>query len=232
MQNLESIEKLYELKEKGAISEEEFLQQKTKLLQQTNGGKNQLAYCLLAFFFGIFGIHNFYVGRWKRGLTQLLITLLTFFIGVIITHLWAIINIFTIHTDAKGNEFEICNPAKYILGILGILSYLWSVLVWGVSGVAGYTIAMDRYKARELENYSSQIAIMARVYERGEGLTRPFDCSSFDISTPEFFTGRCVVYPEGKVVFSDVDEAVKKSAIRGGIMQEDASGNLIFSLPF
>ena len=234
MTNLEDIEKLHDMKEKGIISEAEFEEQKAKLLLQNNGGKSQLAYCLLAFFLGIFGIHNFYVGRWKRGLVQLLITLLTLFLGIIITHLWAIINIFRIHTDGKGNEFEPCKPAKYILGILGIVGYLWTLLtvfIMSIAGVAGYATAMAKYKANEMGNYSAQVAIMARAKD-GQGIKTPVDCSSFGMPAPEFFTGNCTAYPGGKVVLSDVDELLKKGLVKDGIMQEDSSGNLIFSSPF
>ena len=78
MNNLEELDKLNTFKEKGIISEEEFQQQKKILLNQPQmGNKSQLCYVLLAFFFGVLGVHNFYAGRWKRGLAQLLITLLT-----------------------------------------------------------------------------------------------------------------------------------------------------------
>lgn len=231
MTNLDDLEKLHQLKEKGIISETEFAQQKSKLLQQS-GKKNQLAYCLLAFFLGIFGVHNFYAGRWKRGLTQLLITLLTFFVGVIFTHLWAIINIFTIHTDAKGNEFEPCKTGKYVCGILGILGYLWSVLgVMVIAGIAGYSSAMARYKANELINYSAQISVLARAQNGGMGILSPEKCASLGVPQPEFFTGGCIVYPDGKVVFSGVnDRTIKREMIKNGMKYEYNTGDVIFSL--
>jgi TM2 domain-containing membrane protein YozV len=40
--------------------------------------KNKWIYVLLGIFFGIFGVHNFYAGYIGRGITKLLITILSF----------------------------------------------------------------------------------------------------------------------------------------------------------
>ena len=231
MQNLNDIEKMYELKQKGILSDEEFEREKTKLLQQNNSGiKNQLAYCLLAFFLGCLGVHNFYAGRWKRGLTQLLITLLTFFAGSIFTYLWAIINIFTIHTDGKGNEFQPSPTGKYILGILGIIGYLCYtsvlLLIFSIAGTVGYTSAMEKYRAQELANYAMIVAIEAAINQP----EHPVNCDSLSSTPmPEFFTGKCVVYPDGKVAFSEVEENLKKPLLNHHFVQEDNPDQFIFS---
>lgn len=46
---------------------------------------------LLAFLLGALGVHNVYIGRWKRGLVQFLLTVLTFGGGLVITLPWAIV---------------------------------------------------------------------------------------------------------------------------------------------
>ena len=51
---------------------------------------------LLAFLLGALGVHNVYIGRWKRGLVQFLLTVLTFGGGLIITLPWAIVESFLI----------------------------------------------------------------------------------------------------------------------------------------
>lgn len=61
-------------------------------------------YILLAFFFGTFGLHNFYAGYYKNGIIQLLTTLFLFWlvIPIIIIYVWIFIEIFTVKTDAIG----------------------------------------------------------------------------------------------------------------------------------
>ena len=94
----EEIDKLASLQDRGILTEDEFLIQKEALLYPNIDPerKSRVGYVVFALFLGIFGAHNFYVGRWKRGLCQLLLTILTCFIGAIIVKIWAIINIFTI----------------------------------------------------------------------------------------------------------------------------------------
>ena len=76
--------------------------------------KSKLVAGLLAIFLGTFGVHNFYLGYTQKGVIQLLITLLgscLFFIGPIVTAIWALIEaifIFTgkINVDGKGNPLK------------------------------------------------------------------------------------------------------------------------------
>ena len=95
---------------------------------KNNVQKSQLIYVILALFLGAFGVHNFYADRWERGIIQLLITVFTGFLGLIISSLWAIINIFSIETDGTGRAFIPNLPAKYICGVLGILKYLGEII--------------------------------------------------------------------------------------------------------
>lgn len=76
--------------------------------------KSKLVAGLLALFLGGLGIHNFYLGYTQKGVIQLLVTLLgscLFFIGPMVTAIWALVEaifIFTgkINVDGKGNPLK------------------------------------------------------------------------------------------------------------------------------
>src|SRR5207244_11306669 len=62
-------------------------------------------YIILGLFLGCLGIHNFYAGYHSRGAVQLIITLALgwlFFVGFIITAIWALYEICTVKQDATG----------------------------------------------------------------------------------------------------------------------------------
>jgi TM2 domain-containing membrane protein YozV len=67
--------------------------------------KSRGVYIILGLFFGCLGIHNFYAGYYGRGAAQLIITLLLgwVIIGIVITVLWALIEICTVKEDANGD---------------------------------------------------------------------------------------------------------------------------------
>ena len=67
--------------------------------------KSRLAYILLALFLGCFGVHNFFAGYTGRGLTQLLLTLISFGFLSLVIWVWAIIEICTVTKDARGVDF-------------------------------------------------------------------------------------------------------------------------------
>ncbi len=52
------------------------------------------------------GIHNFYAGYNGKGIAQLLITVLTFGLGGLVTWIWAIVDVCTVTVDAGGVPFE------------------------------------------------------------------------------------------------------------------------------
>ncbi|MDA1168130.1 MAG: TM2 domain-containing protein [archaeon] len=51
--------------------------------------KSKVVAFLLAFLFGMIGIHNFYLGRWKKGFIQFFFVVLTFGAGLFLTIPWA-----------------------------------------------------------------------------------------------------------------------------------------------
>ena len=66
--------------------------------------KSKVAFVLLGIFLGSLGIHNFYIGRTKQGVIQLLITILSAGGLSIVSWIWAIIDICTINADASGSR--------------------------------------------------------------------------------------------------------------------------------
>ncbi|HZH30741.1 MAG TPA: TM2 domain-containing protein [Pyrinomonadaceae bacterium] len=66
--------------------------------------KSRGIYIILALFFGCLGIHNFYAGYNGRGIAQFLITVFGACVGVgiLVTFVWALIEIFAVNTDAQG----------------------------------------------------------------------------------------------------------------------------------
>ena len=65
--------------------------QQGMIMQQQVGSRSKIVTFLLGFFLGVFGVHNFYLGKTGLGITQLLLTVLTFGFGAIITGPWALI---------------------------------------------------------------------------------------------------------------------------------------------
>ena len=64
--------------------------------------KSKVAFVLLGVFLGSLGIHNFYVGRTKQGVIQLLITILSAGMLSLASWIWAIVDICTVNADANG----------------------------------------------------------------------------------------------------------------------------------
>ncbi|MFZ9991864.1 MAG: TM2 domain-containing protein [Opitutales bacterium] len=68
--------------------------------------KSKTAFIVLAILLGELGIHNFYIGNTKRGVIQLLVSVLTCFIGALPMWIWAVVEAFTVKKDAQGVDFN------------------------------------------------------------------------------------------------------------------------------
>jgi len=70
--------------------------------------KSRGVYIILGVFFGLFGIHNFYAGHYRKGTWQLLITILTgwLIIGLLISGFWAISDMISETKDAECKEMN------------------------------------------------------------------------------------------------------------------------------
>lgn len=99
--------------------------------------KSYVIALLLAFFLGCFGVHRFYVGRWKTGLAMLLLTITGCL--SIASIVWWFIDLFTLCTnkflDSDNDELESYNPGcaiiagiftiiSFVIFVVGILAYL------------------------------------------------------------------------------------------------------------
>ena len=90
--------------------------------------KSRLASMLLGIFLGEFGIHNFYLGRIVRAVSQLAITVF----GLVI-YIYSIIQIVAKSMDyAEGFEFEVAGYGL-LIGISCVIlsvSGIWSLVEW------------------------------------------------------------------------------------------------------
>jgi TM2 domain-containing membrane protein YozV len=68
--------------------------------------RNRTTFLVLGVLLGAFGAHSFYAGYGKKGTLQLCITLLTLGFCGFMVWIWAVIDICTITTDAKGMPFR------------------------------------------------------------------------------------------------------------------------------
>lgn len=149
----DEFEKLKFLKETGVLSQEEFDQLAMRIdssyQPNIDDRKSRGIYLILAFLLGIFGVHNFYISRFKRGFIQLILTLiLTQFFGLgLLVFIWALVDMFVVKTDETGKEMAPSGCVAYILVGLVIVVILLIVLI---GGIAGYKMAMDRYTANEV----------------------------------------------------------------------------------
>jgi hypothetical protein len=64
--------------------------------------KSRTTYIVLGIFLGMLGCHNFYAGYKGRGVAQLCLSVLTFFIGSIISWVWAIVEVCTVDRDSRN----------------------------------------------------------------------------------------------------------------------------------
>ncbi len=138
MDALTELNKLYELKEKGILTEEEYNEQKKRILANPNDfeqnpspvtaspEKSRNIYILIAFFLGCFGIHNFYIGRKTRGILQLILCLLFFLVvPLVILWIWIVIDMLTVKTEGNGRLMTPINGWGIFLIILQLFSIFW-----------------------------------------------------------------------------------------------------------
>ena len=71
-------------------------------VRMANTGKSRTAYVLLAFFLGVYGIHNFYAGYTQKAVIQLLLTVCSCWTLSLIVFIWNIVEMCTVETDANG----------------------------------------------------------------------------------------------------------------------------------
>jgi TM2 domain-containing membrane protein YozV len=77
----------------------------TETTSTAGAPKSRTAYILLAWFLGIFGIHNFYSGHKKHGFIKLGL-LVACGLGLIVNPIWSIVEMITVTKDADGVNFN------------------------------------------------------------------------------------------------------------------------------
>ena len=138
MDALTELNKLYELKEKGILTEEEYNEQKKRILANPNDfeknpspitsspEKSRNIYILIAFFLGCFGVHNFYIGRTTRGILQLILFFLFIFIvPIIILWIWIVVDMLTVKTEGNGKLMSPINGWCIFMIVLQLFSIFW-----------------------------------------------------------------------------------------------------------
>lgn len=70
--------------------------------------KSRGLFIVLGLFLGCLGFHNFYAGYYAKGAIQLVVTLVLgwVIVGLVITAVWALIEIIVVTTDAQGHAMS------------------------------------------------------------------------------------------------------------------------------
>ncbi len=94
--------------------------------------KSYVVALALGLILGCFGVHRFYVGKWKTGLAMLICTLTGCL--SIVSVVWYFIDMFALctnkFTDVDGDELDPYNSGCAIIaGILVLLSLILSIIV-------------------------------------------------------------------------------------------------------
>ena len=200
MSQIEDLEKLNELKKKGIITEDEFEQKKQSILSSNlksadvgTSPKSRTVYGVLGFFLGLFGIHNFYLGRKIQGFFQIFVWALLligfifsgvmpvflkkgiFIIGgflliiyIFVAPLWIGLNLLLTKRDGKKRLMrQDGKTVCMVFGIIVLLSYLLVIPTCSIGGLAGYSMAMNRHRVNEILDYVAQCSIVAQTKDDG-----------------------------------------------------------------
>ena len=134
------LDTLKSLHDRGKISDETFAEQTDVIFKrsitQAEGhlsGKNGFVYILLGFFLGLTGVHNFYIGCWKRGLVQLLISLYSLLLlflplPAVVVSFWVLLEILFKGKDAKGNPLR--GDKNLLILLRFVLVFFLFLLIW------------------------------------------------------------------------------------------------------
>lgn len=135
MDQLVNLETLKELRDQGKITDQEFEDRSEALYEKTidnidrpAGAKSGIWYVVLAWFLGTLGVHNFYAGYFFSGLVMLILTItspLFLFIPLIVTAIWALLDLLLVNKDAHGVPFT---GDRNVILILRIAAVVWLLI--------------------------------------------------------------------------------------------------------
>lgn len=134
MADFENIHELKALKARGAIDDEKFNSYQKLIADKIIKNRKEEVYCkngiiyiVMAFALGTIGIHNFYVGYYKRGTIQLFISLFSpylLYLPLLFTASWALLELLFVNKSANGARFKGNRAVIWGLRILA-LAALW-----------------------------------------------------------------------------------------------------------
>ena len=230
MSKFEDLEKLAELKKKKIITEEEFEKKKQALLassynpdENATSPKSRTVYGVLGFLLGLFGVHNFYLGRKIQGFFQAFVWILLLvglilpspakkiifiicgfglIIQILVIPIWVGLNLLLTQRDGKKRLMK--QEGKTLCTVLGIIMLVLGIgggpALCSIGGLAGYTMAMNRHQANQILDYVSRCAIAAQV--KGDGYTIAGDtCGNlltYDVAPNGLNAGSFVVSAAGR----------------------------------
>ena len=126
-----SLEKLAKLRDRNILNEEEYVSLKQAIISRhvdyKGGAKSGVAYVVLGWLLGLFGVHNYYAGYTRKATIQLLITLFSgflCFIPLVFVQVWAIAEICLINKDAADVPFRGDVSLVKILRIAAVAFYI------------------------------------------------------------------------------------------------------------
>lgn len=152
MEDIDDFEKLAKLRDRNILNEEEYVSLKQAIISRNidncGGAKSGVAYVVLGWLLGVFGVHNYYAGYNRKATVQLLVTLFSgflCFIPLVFVQVWAIAEICLINKDASGVPFKGDYSLIKILRIAAVAFYIvfYFLTFMGMYGNMEANLAMN-----------------------------------------------------------------------------------------
>lgn len=140
--DFENLEELKALKARGVLSEEQFEQYKNlaarRILRDRKEevrSKNAFIYMILAYFGGTLGLHNFYIGHYKRGFIQLFLSLISFYmlyIPLLFVAFWVLAEFLFVNHSANGMPLKGNKAAIWLWRLVGLVFLVFQARKYGL----------------------------------------------------------------------------------------------------
>ena len=140
--DFENLDELKTLKARGVLSEAQFEQYKNlaarKILRDRKEevrSKNAFVYMTLAYFTGTLGLHNFYIGRYKRGFIQLFLSLISFYmlyLPLLFVAVWALFEFLFVGHSANGMPLKGNRVIVWLCRLAGVLFLVFQAQKYGL----------------------------------------------------------------------------------------------------
>lgn len=140
--DFENLDELKTLKARGVLNEEQFEQYKNlaarKILRDRKEAvrsKNAFIYMALAYFTGTLGLHNFYIGHYKRGFIQLFLSLISFYmfyLPLLFVAFWALAEFLLVSHSANGMPLRGNRAAIWLWRLVGLAFLAFQAQKYGL----------------------------------------------------------------------------------------------------